>query len=91
VTISERVQRGAANFDEKLPGWLKKHRIDLRTLDLSRPCAGWLDLTFADAYAYGLIAMPVLIGSMPVDAANEIYRDLDVEWVRVITERRAAA
>lgn len=108
-TIEERVARGAAMFDEKLPGWFKGHRVDLRLLDLSRPClcvvgqlspegdfadainAGWIDLTFAAAYDYGLTAVRLEDRYISSGLANEIYRDLDNEWRRAITERRAAA
>jgi hypothetical protein len=51
--------------------------------------AGWLDLTFDAAYEYGLTAVkPKHFISGP--HADEIYRDLDNEWRRVITARREA-
>lgn len=51
---------------------------------------GWFDLTFAAAFDYGFTAVrPNHFTTGAV--ANEIYRQLDAEWRRVITERRAAA
>lgn len=37
-TIEERVARGAAFLDEKLPGWWQKEQISLNRLDLSDGC-----------------------------------------------------
>lgn len=52
---------------------------------------GWLDLTFDVAYEYGLLAVRGANHFISGPAADEIYRELDVEWRWVITERRAAA
>lgn len=105
-TISERVARGAAWLDQKQPGWWRTHHIDLKTLDLSRPCfcvvgqlapekefgaaidAGWFDLNFADAFHFGFTAVAP---NRVTSGWDDIYRQLDAEWRRVITERRAAA
>lgn len=49
--------------------------------------AGWLGLTFDDAYRYGFTAVTAAHAS----DWREVYPKLTAEWRRVITERRAAA
>lgn len=49
--VQERVQRGAALLDEKLPGWRSK--IDVDTLDIANPyncIAGQLGGPYQDGY-----------------------------------------
>lgn len=78
-TISERVQRGADLLDERAPLWFVHVPIDT----WGRMC-GYLDTlaaeNHADSVACGFLA------TRPWE-----IEPLKAEWVRVITERRAAA
>jgi hypothetical protein len=96
-TISERVARGVAWLDDNVLGW--QNRIDVGQLILSSPCrcvlgqlfGEYMDAPLVDEGGdvagadYGFNAY----GHSPERDAE--YVDLEVEWRRVITERRAAA
>ncbi len=101
-TITERVAQGAALLDEKLPGWAG--RIDIGTLRMRDTCQCVLGQLFAidpeedDGYWAGLrdldipnrpVRIPESYGFAAADPGD--YRALDDEWIRVITERWAAA
>lgn len=98
-TVAERVARGAALLDEKLPGW--DQRIDLAGLELAscyRCVLGqlftWHPLPTENAfspspYGLGIEALGIDRGSrygFDGDDADE----LNGEWRRVITARRLA-
>lgn len=110
-TISERVARGVALLDERVPNWLETFDLSRFALKSGCDCVigqlwtaagntsdwsddqfdsaiadGWLDLDFEAAEQHGFYA-----GS-PREFENfGEYRELEAEWRRVITERRAAA
>ena len=99
--VAERVARGSALLDEKMPGW--DRRIDLDRLDLMSSCRcilGQLHLAAEDdPYLEGLAAVGIdyytendaRFGFNTWDAeGNDAFLDLEYEWKRVITERRPA-
>lgn len=93
-TVAERVARGVALLDEKVPGW--HDRIDLSRLDMwdEARCilgqlfddffdgAAELELQEEDTYTSGFDRRPEL-----TDPVN--YTHLHAEWIRVITDRRS--
>jgi hypothetical protein len=103
ATIAERVAKGAALLDEKIPGWDKD--IDLARLDLASPCRCILgqlhyseDASEAfDDYWVGLGRLNMnAFTSMAFGFAAFSYRQgeydaLGAEWSRVILARREAA
>lgn len=104
LTVEDRVARGAALLDEKVPGWVDL--IDLDTLDLGSPCRCILGQTFADhpdadltPFTFGVDSI-FKVGADADDIAAygfEVYLDdladyywsLTDEWTRVILARRA--
>lgn len=96
ATIEERVARGAAWLDANRDGWFDA--IDLDILLLRSPCncvLGQLDGSYDDSPALNeidTVAHGFMAGGLGWSgkAARE-FADLDNEWRRVITERRAAA
>lgn len=96
-TISERVQRGAEWLDTERPGWFGE--IDLSLLDLAECCLCVIGQVFG---CYATERNPFDINravavehgfNAGIDSSNWYAenRELQAEWVRVITERRAAA
>lgn len=100
-TIEERVARGVSWLDDVLPEWWKTHSINLDDFDMADSCKCvigqlsphefddaihevWMDLTYSKAYELGFFAGP------SCTHAPE-YLELQAQWRRVITERRAAA
>lgn len=100
-TIAERVARGAAWLDGVLPNWWKTHSLNLDDFDMADGCkcvvgqlspfaefddaidGAWMDLSFDAAHALGFSAGPAQSNALE-------YLDLQAEWRRIITERRAA-
>lgn len=91
MTVEERVSRGAALLDRKVPGW--ENRIDLDRLDISStancilgqlysPTTSWVGEGYTNLYAVGM-GTDISILDEYVD-----FPELKAEWKRVITERR---
>lgn len=83
TSISERVARGVEWLDETHPGWVK--RIDLDRLDIGDCERCLIGQTIGD-----FCEAP----DLPFDEMGFVGPDdhaLEVEWRRVITERREAA
>ncbi len=103
-TIAERVARGAALLDEKLPGWWQ--RIDLEALTMRDTCMCILGQLFGneedrledDGYWQGLHDLNIprfgAAHAAEYGFADEdpfAYEALDVEWCELIESRRAAS
>jgi hypothetical protein len=97
ATVAERVARGAALLDGKLPGW--DERIDLAVLDLETCTLCVLGQVFASAAAqsgfagYGVGLRALDVAGFPYGftaAEGETWAELTAEWRRVITARRLA-
>jgi hypothetical protein len=106
TTTPERVARGVALLDEKLPGWVD--RIDLDRLDLGSPCRCILGQTWdgipdpestpfaahaneLDLYGEDENDYGFNAGGEDWFADEPEYRALTAEWTRVILARRAGA
>src|SRR5258708_40306755 len=99
-TIAERVARGAALLDEKMPGWAE--HIDLDTLNLASSCRcvlGQLHPNLEapdDAYLDGLNHLDVSTtddsgyGFDTSDEDDDEYERLTTTWRELIEARRAA-
>lgn len=87
-TIEERVARGAAWLDDNVLGW--QNRIDLDRLDMGNRYHCVLGQLYGN-YMFGPLARDEAqtLGLQRTGADG--YAHLEVEWRRVITERRAAA
>ncbi len=87
--IAERVARGAALLDEKIPGWDK--RIDLKTLNLGSctECivgqTRFYEVGYDSAYGFDIIFEDERRGP----AAPHLYDDLTAAWRELIESRRA--
>ncbi len=98
-TIAERVARGAGWLDSALPGWHRE--IDLNRLILSSPCRCVLGQLWGDYADSPLVdehgdQAGVDRGFYAGGEDGRVgplteFAELQVEWRRVITERRAAA
>jgi hypothetical protein len=91
-TISERVARGAAWLDEQRPGWVDE--IDLHDLALASPCRcilGQIFGDFDDVKMRGPMARGFNAYKSDYDGEMREFGELEREWRRVITERRAEA
>jgi hypothetical protein len=103
TAVAERVARGTALLDERMPGWDK--RIDLAALNISSACGcilGQLHGSFREGlFEYadtllpdGLSAADHCYGfvwaARPGEDANEEVAALTAEWKRVIADRRSA-
>lgn len=96
AAIPERVARGVALLDEKLPGW--DGRIDLDNLDLTNACDCILgqefDDPFRDGYYVGLDELfsgstdEAIQHGFNVDTGGIEWSLLEVEWRRVVLARR---
>jgi len=99
-TVAERVARGAALLDEKVPGWAG--RISLGELDLSSCTFCVLGQLFAvDAFVEPDWDSGYDLGRRVLDLEDdddlhgfdryyvEPWSELNAEWRRVITERTA--
>jgi hypothetical protein len=95
TTVAERVARGAALLDEKLPGW--DQRIDAVSLDIDLCESCVLGQLFAvdDHYGYltGLRSLGVHHPASELDygfdGSWDEIDDLTAEWKRVINGRRS--
>ena len=99
--IAERVARGAALLDEKMPGWAE--RIDLNVLNLASSCRcvlGQLHPNLEapdDAYLDGLSHLGVSTtddsgyGFDTSDEDDGVYERLTAAWRELIESRRAAS
>lgn len=103
-TYAERVALGAALLDAKDPDWLYEVDLEDLTMSSSRWCvAGQMPggfyaamerlglhngdiLDYDRGAAHGFLADP----NQGADGIRAEYAGLEVEWRRVITERRAA-
>ncbi len=98
-TIAERVARGAALLDEKMPGWAE--HIDLDVLSLASSCRcvlGQLHPNLEapdDAYLDGLSHLGVSTtddsgyGFDTSDEDDGVYERLTAAWRELIESRRA--
>lgn len=102
MTAAERVARGAALLDKRMPGWAA--RIDLSVLDLANECRcvlGQLWTGDDDPYVTGLRTLDLVDGGRPygfvtgdvgnIDDALAEYRELDELWIAEIQRRREVA
>jgi hypothetical protein len=106
ATIPERIARGAALLDEKLPGWVDQ--IDLDRLDLGSPCRCILGQTWDGGTIPGYSRFETHANALGLGDDEEIehgfnasggdyfedapeYRALTAEWKRVILARLAGA
>ena len=97
-TVTERVARGAALLDEKIPGW--DSRIDLDVLDIDSCAQCILGQVFAAESSYYPVARGFgagidelglddsVIEDLGFDDTDGLITQVSAEWRRVITERR---
>ena len=89
MTVEERVARGAALLDEKMPGWYK--RIDLGSLHMSSCHACILGQLYTE-YSLGVAALDINSYQKIDNGFNDdqiiSYAALAKEWRRVIEARR---
>jgi len=93
TTVAERVARGAALLDERIPGWWQ--RINLPELDMRCNCI--IHQLFNGSYLRAVeddLGLPN--GADDTDhgflwRSDSEVRALDAEWVRLIESRRAGA
>jgi hypothetical protein len=96
TTIAERVAKGAALLDEKIPGWAD--RIDLHRFYIGSTCDCVLGQLHDGSYTDGMYALTrdtedhgFMWTASPADAGAEEAEiaELETEWRRVIEARRA--
>lgn len=102
ATIPERVAKGAALLDEKLPGWVD--RIDLDRLNVQSGCDCILGQEFsgsatedAPGFVIGLFGLfggeltEAMLHGFTIGGGYDTFPALTREWRRVILARRGQA
>lgn len=93
ATVQERIARGMALLDEKLPGW--KERVNLARLDMSSQTYGLLEQLF-DGYMKGLRALGLAFATGQQygfdirnddedDEGEEEWGQLTDAWIKALT------
>lgn len=96
-TITERVARGAAWLDNARPNWFRE--IDLSRLVMTSPCECVIGQLFGDYNDF--IDGDLVEGGFSTETdwgfrhafntgSERQFQNLETEWRRVISERRAA-